>query len=222
MIANGLKTNKSLSGAFFASGVSNSKCQDGKEYLREKIELKKFIDCYNNFKVFYFSSFCAENPLSMYCCHKRQMEEYVVNNCSKFMVLRLPQVVGPVTNNTLVSFFVKKIVNEERIFVQRKAYRRLIDVEDVARICQMAGDPQIENKVMSCGPSTLMSVEEIIIEIAHVLNVKPIYEFVDSGDNQNVNVSEFVKFIGKEDHIFDLDYQKRILKKYVQLISNKL
>ena len=66
---------------FYAAGVSNSGCQDEREYLRERARLNAAMDgCRTGERLVYFSSCSIEDPASRdsaYVQHKIRMENLV-------------------------------------------------------------------------------------------------------------------------------------------------
>lgn len=222
MIAKAFAGSNNLEGGVFASGVSDSKCNSEREYIRESDALIRFINNHRDYKIYYFSSFCVENSKSMYCIHKKQMEEVVMKNCAKFCILRLPQVVGLSTNDTLVRFIVKKLLRSERLIIKKGALRRLIDVSDVVRVCEIIGSKLDDSLMLNLGPEKSLGVEIIVREIAKILNITPTYTLVDGGDKQSSSVLEAIEMLGMNDIIFKENYQIEVLTKYVPEIANQL
>jgi UDP-2-acetamido-2,6-beta-L-arabino-hexul-4-ose reductase len=216
------KYENGLSSHFFAAGVSNSQCSNKEDYRREFRELSEFVKKIGGEKIIYYSSFVAVSGDSMYAEHKRNMERFLLEEISSCNILRLPQVVGVVNNSTLVSFFVKKILSEEGIVIQEKAKRRLISIEDVARLSVAISKKPYSNLAINIGPIYSMSAYEIAIKISEILNQEIKILFKDGGDEQNASLEDFVKIMGGDDIIFDKEYQKSVLHKYVPLIKKMI
>ena len=81
----------------FASGVSNSNCQDIKQFEREKDLLVKTLTNNKNKKFVYFSS-CAlsaeEYPKNDYYKHKQNMENIIKRYSDNYYIFRAPQLFG--------------------------------------------------------------------------------------------------------------------------------
>ena len=120
----------------YASGVSDSRCTDEKEFNREKQLLSSTLLQYISPKAFIYFSTCSVYDPDMagspYVLHKKRMEELILNH-PKGYVIRMPQLVGHnAPPNTLVTHLVSKIRQGETIEVWSGAYHNLIDVKDSA------------------------------------------------------------------------------------------
>lgn len=216
MLAKEIEMNGKSDGAFFASGVSNSICVDLSEFNREISLLKNFINAQKGNKLIYFSSFSVLTDKSSYADHKRNIENLIKQSCDNYLIVRLPQVVGITKNNTLVNFFVKNILEDKKVIIQRNATRRLIGVKDVIRIIDLLITKfTVEPKTINIGPKSIMSVKEIVDIISFEMGKEPVYELVDNGSPQNVKLDEIMSIIPKTDKLRNEDYQLNLLKEYV-------
>jgi len=139
VVGNGLLANtfKSYSDnedvIIFASGVSNSGCVDPEQFKRESNLVAKYKTSKKLFV--YFSTSSIEDPFlkgSLYIKHKLEIEFYVKDNFKRYLIVRLPNVVGKTKNpNTLINFVYNCVQREEKINIQLKASRYLIDVADI-------------------------------------------------------------------------------------------
>jgi hypothetical protein len=110
---------------FFASGVSNSKETDEKEYDREKALLLSQNDWR---RVVYFSSLGIFDDNSRYYQHKREMEE-LVKGFSKYCIIRIGNISWGKNPNTLINYF-KNCVAEGKPFQIQDVYRYIVDEEE--------------------------------------------------------------------------------------------
>ena len=114
----------------FASGVSNSGCVDVEQFKRELNLVSKYKTSKNLFV--YFSTSSIEDPFlkgSLYIKHKLEIEFYIKANFQRYLIVRLPNVVGKTKNpNTLINFVYNCVQCEDKIEIQLKASRYLIDV----------------------------------------------------------------------------------------------
>ena len=117
----------------FASGVSNSGCVDSEQFKRE-LDLVSMYQPSENLFV-YFSTSSIEDPFlkgSLYIKHKLEIEFYIKSNFQRYLIVRLPNVVGKTKNpNTLINFVYNCVQRKEKMDIQLKASRYLIDVADI-------------------------------------------------------------------------------------------
>jgi len=140
MIAKAFKEFKNNSSEYiiFASGVSSSKTEDKQEFIREQQLLEMTLDKYQDKFFIYFSSCSLLNEKlknDKYHQHKLNMENIIKKKISKYLICRLPNVVGKDNNkNTLIAYLVKNILNNRPINVWSGAVRNIIDIDDVVKI----------------------------------------------------------------------------------------
>ena len=212
MIAQAFLKSASNNCIFFCSGVSNSKETSRAEFIRE-IEL--FNKTIKNKTVIYFSSYIAESIATPYALHKKNMENIIENTCDKYLIIRLPSVVGLTKNNTLISYFTKMILNNKVIKIEKDARRHLIDVEDVVRITDYLISNNCHNKSISIGSKSNISPLELIRLISNELNINQIkYELCDGGTNQYSNINFIESILPKKDAIMHKSYNDKLIKKY--------
>ena len=91
-----------------ASGVSNSGESRHSEFSRERRLILDTIAAHSDSTIVYFSTTSLLSKIQTpYVNHKIEMEQLVGSMAKSFYIFRLPQVVGLVRNNTLVSYFVQ-------------------------------------------------------------------------------------------------------------------
>ena len=220
MIAQAFLKSTSNNCIFFCSGVSNSKETNRAEFIRE-IEL--FNSTIKNKTFIYFSSYIAESTETPYALHKKNMENIIENTCDKYLIIRLPSVVGITKNNTLISYFIKMILNNKVIKIEKDARRHLIDVEDVVRITDYLISNDCYNKSISIGSKSSISPLELIRLISNELNMNQIkYELCDGGTNQYSNLNIIESILPKKDAIMHKSYNKKLIKKYSKDIKSLL
>jgi nucleoside-diphosphate-sugar epimerase len=199
----------------FASGVSNSKETDSKEFNREKELLEKSINL-NKSKLFVYFSTCSIEDLSQrtsfYIKHKINMENIVKNKCSNYHIFRLPQVVGISKSPTIINFFVDSICNNKSLIIYEKATRNLISVEDVFKISKII----IENKYYLNSTINIATPFNIpVIKIANILgkllNKQINCEIINLGIEQKIDISD-LESIGID---FVDSYVEKILESYL-------
>lgn len=115
----------------FASGVSNSNEYRESEFTRE-FELLKSIHN-EDYYIVYFSTVSVLDSSkfdSKYIKHKLQIEAFVKSNFNKYLILRLPNVIGDGGNKSnLINLLKNNLVQKRQIVVHSKASRYFLDVE---------------------------------------------------------------------------------------------
>ncbi|WP_417228681.1 hypothetical protein [Amphritea sp.] len=208
----------------FASGVSNSSEARVREFQRERELLEKVVEENPDSEIIYFSSTSIlMNKSNAYSEHKKNMEALLVNKAKDFYIFRLPQVVGVVLNNTLVSYLVRSCMERRCLDVHGNAVRNLIDIDDVVRIVQLV----VNERLGACSIQTLASASNVpvpylVTEISGLLNVPCEINTHPKGDDQTVSIDFLRKYLDDADPILDDDYWKAVLRKYVPLLKSRI
>lgn len=87
---------------FFASGVSNSKQEDEKEYEREVVLLMKQP---KDQHLVYFSSLCIYYSQTRYAQHKSQIERLIKGSFQTYTIVRLGNITWGRNPNTIINYF---------------------------------------------------------------------------------------------------------------------
>ena len=204
------------------AGVSNSSETRAAEFQREIELVTAAIEQHKELRVVYFST-CSVNQAvyTPYIDQKRAMEKRVSSLAAEWCIYRLPQVVGVVNNSTLISYIVRSILQNNTLKIQLNAGRRLIDIDDVVRVCgRLLNANQGVNTVQNIAPYHAASVVQIVERIAFGLGKEPQYEGIDAGESYEVDIRSLIDFMGAEDVIFTEDYWCRVLDKYIPLLKS--
>lgn len=174
----------------FASGVSNSKSENSVDYNRE-LELIKSYSNFNGLLV-YFSTCSIYDPVlknSVYIKHKILVEDYIRSTHKKFLIVRLPNVVGAGTNPfTLTNFIHNSILSDKKIVIQTRSARYLIHIDDVvAAVSAVISKGSDLNQIANLVLYEKYFVVDILKEFENYLNKKAFVELVDEGASYNVN-----------------------------------
>jgi len=218
--SNYVKEVDELNVCLYAAGVSNSQIQS--KDLLEK-EKKKIINFSKNFdekkKLVYFSTCSIDDPLrnkSLYRRNKIDIEDIIKKKFKKFLIIRLPEVVGKSDNNlTLTNFLYNKIKKKEKFEVWSKAKRNLIDIDDaVALTINYLKNEKMKN-IINVANSISFSILEIVKEFEILSKVKANYSLVDKGDiSWSIDVSSIAQEIKYCKIMFNKNYLRALLKKY--------
>lgn len=239
MIAKGLEgTDSKMSNVLiFASGVSNSLCADQKEYDREyEMLCKSILECkVNNQKIVYFSSAGAvygdyeavkdeQSPLfpqTMYGKYKVLAESVIINSGIEYLILRLPNVVGPKQNkNQLFSALVLQAIKGE-VHLYKNAGRDFIDVDDVCDILMQLLEKKINNQIIIVASGWCTPITHVFSEIQLVTKTNAIINFVDKGERQVFSTKKLQNLL--PDMIkFKPNYYRELIHKYVPIIRSEI
>lgn len=206
----------------FASGVSFSRETNDSVFCREIDLLNSVIKNYGDKKIIYFSTCSIEDPVllgNQYIAHKRQieslLEEYQRTSGLQYYIFRLPQVVGNTKNETIISFFKKKIMQGETISIWAKSTRNLIDVDDVFKIVDYCITRKLfENSVVNIATPFYLSPLQIVLYLEKIMNKKALYKIIDEGASYHIDISKITPHIISSGVFFDKEYPFRVLQKY--------
>jgi len=204
---------------YFASGVSNSSCVNLAEFQREELMLSKTINSIGNFVTLVYFSTCSiydiQNGVSAYVKHKQRMEGLVAR-CSKFLIIRLPQVVGYSNNRfTLTNYIRDSIMHGRRMKIQRGAIRNIIDVADVVRLVGLiVNDGKFLNSTVNIANPHSISVVEIVTLMEKVIHKRALCDYIEAGSGFPIDIS-LIEHYSKELSIdFDNNYVEKVLFRY--------
>lgn len=123
-IASVLTDNKNMT--YFACGVSNSLCEDQKEFNREKeLLLKQPITN----RLVYFSSLSIFYKDSPYTQHKRHMEALVMAFFPQYCIIRLGNLTFDQNENTIINYL-RNAIKYDKPYKVEDTCRYVIDKEE--------------------------------------------------------------------------------------------
>lgn len=204
-----------------ASGVSNSRETRREPFERERALIEGLLEAFRDRHVLYFST-CSilGSTHSDYIQHKLEMEQLIARGATKFSVFRLPQVVGVVSNSTIISEFVRRLGAGSRIPIYARARRSLIDIRDVVRIVEVLLPKQeVANKVTNVSSAECVSVLDILSCVSNILGIDPMIDFLDGGDAQQIDISVMQRHLCPDDVVLSPGYWREVLRHYVPKIA---
>ena len=217
-LAQAFKNNKFSRTVIFASGVSNSSCQEEREFQREEILLLSTLQEHKDKKFIYFSS-CALSAdgyeLNEYYLHKKKMENLIRNNSDNYYIFRIPQLFGClIEHKTLINFIYKSIMNNNEFKVYNEAYRYVIEIEDVVKLVELYCSFSKSCTVFDLANPYRYRVLDIVKLFEKLLNKKAKYTIIEKEDKYILELSAEEEFISKFDlNIgFGKDYLEKKLK----------
>jgi len=203
----------------FASGVSNSKCDDDLAYKREYDLLSNAIMQNPGKHLVYFSTTSIFDPFetaSKYVRHKLELEQLIKEKAASFNIFRISNLVGHSNNkNTVINFYVGQIIQGTSFQLWQNATRNLIDVDDAFLIMQHILEHALfENEIVNIANPESYSTGSIIREIETFFKRKGIYEEVNRGTAFTIDISPIEPIIHQLGIHFDKAYLHKLLNKY--------
>lgn len=209
-IANAFIDKKLNDCLIFASGVSNSNCVDDIEFQREKELLCKFLNEYEDKKFVYFSS-CAlsseEYPKNRYYKHKVEMELLIQKFSKNYYIFRIPQLFGKFKkHNTIINYLYNNIVNNKQILIYDKAYRYVIEIEDLVALVMKYLEVSSSQVIVDLANPYRYSVMEIVNILEVITGKKSVYKIIKKDDSYYLNLDSLEEFIIKNN--LDIQFSK--------------
>jgi nucleoside-diphosphate-sugar epimerase len=219
-----------------ASGVADSRCTDPSAFQRERELVRELARraVAQDARLVYFSGAPvygpstgkhAESdrpaPVSPYGRHKLECEAMIASCGARYLVLRLPNVVGAVGNpNQLLPSLVAQVAAGQ-VVVRAGATRDLLDVDDVVRVVRALIRRGATDTIVNVASGVSTPVQELAEQIGAILGVSPTFAIVDGGDRQEFS-TVLVRSLLSDYPQFDADYPARILTRYVPSIYRAL
>ena len=207
-----------------ASGVSNSNEHLEAEFKREADTIETAMRAHPSSRVIYFST-CSvlQKTHTPYIRHKLEMESRVAAAASSFQIYRLPQVVGPTRNLTLVSYFVESVLLRRKVAVQRHAQRNLVDVGDVSRLIHQLVERDIGvNTTQSLAAAYSVHVIHVLQAIAEILDIEAQFDLVDAGESYDLPTAFMRQHFGPDDALMKPGYWQAVLRRHVPAMASKI
>jgi len=211
---------ETLDGAWvYAAGVSNSSCDDPREFERERQRLVQALAAAPAQSLFlYFSTCSVADPgarESAYVRHKLAMER-LIQKRDRHLVLRLPQLAGRTPNpHTLLNHFYARIVRSERFTIWRGATRNIIDVDDVARIVtDLVVTEGACGEIINVANPRNYAVAEIVRSIEQVTGHEAVFDIIERGTGYTIDIDRIRAALHRCGLGFPEDYLLQVIRKY--------
>lgn len=180
----------------FASGVSDSACTDESSFLREEQLLLKTIADNQGKCLVYFSScgVISQELLGVpYYRHKLKMEQIICSTHPKYLIFRLPQVIGKSRNNkTLVNNFFESVISGQKITLHRFSKRYFIDIDHVVLFVVHAYKGLVlKNKIINIACPIEYTALELLQVIETLTGLSANYHLEDGGSSYSLDTSMF-------------------------------
>lgn len=198
----------------FASGVSNSRECDTRQFEREYRLLVDALAGEAESFVYFSSCGVLSGETTPYMRHKRRMEELVRKRAGG-MVFRLPQVVGLTSNpTTLTNFLYARISRGEAFTVWKSARRSLIDVDDLVAICSSLIDEPPDANIVPVASGRSLHMLDLVSIFERVLGKRACYTVVEGGHDIVASGAICAARARRLGIRFDEGYEERLLRKY--------
>lgn len=217
MIANSFIDNRfnDLNYIIFASGVSKSNEKNKFSYDREKKLLSNFIK-YDKKLVYFSTTLVNSNKNSEYVNHKLEVESFIEQNFSNYLILRIPNVIGHNNKNQLFGFLYDSLINQNPITLFKNEYKWLMDVDDLYKVVNLLEN--FNKKKINIFFNNKILVEDLLLLIEDSVQKKfKIKDTIDSDFIDYSDNSEFLSIVGERESLFNIDV-KKILEKYIPKI----
>lgn len=205
----------------YASGVSNSSENSDENFQREISLLENCIKQNASNLIIYFST-CSVNDDSLkdtkYVQHKKSLEFYIQKNAQKFIIFRLPIVIGYTKNSfTLFNFLKEKLSSNQEVIIQKSAYRYLVGIEDISNVLTKVIDSgSFLNSIIDVSFSKSISVLEMANVMKKELQSNSDIKIIDGGGSYNIDDLQLHNFISSKKINFPERYNEEVLRKYLK------
>jgi len=221
MLAKAFQICDSCNILIFASGISDSKQVNPVQCIREENLLRSMIQNHEDKLLIYFSSCSIENSnlsCDPYHIHKLNMEKLISSESKEYLIFRLPNIIGPVSNNskTLLSFLVRNINAGCQIDIWSGSVRNLIDISDIVLISNYIIEHKLYiNEIVNIANPTNISILNLI-DIINIYFDKTLkYDFIETDSEYlNIKYGKIEKIINILNIKFDNSYIQNAMKKY--------
>lgn len=203
----------------YAAGVSNSNCDDTREFLRERRRVGEALSQYRHVDAFVYFGTCSSYDPEIsgrpYVRHKLAMEA-MVREHPRHLVLRLPQIAGKTPNpHTLLNYLYARISRSEAFNIWGGAKRNIIDVDDVVAIArQLIANGAVRNATVNIANPVNYSVPDIVEALSGVVGKRAIFEVVNRGSDYLIDTGAMQPALAGSGVEFGRDYLRRVIAKY--------
>jgi nucleoside-diphosphate-sugar epimerase len=220
LIANalrGFRDNQEI--LLFASGVSDSSESREEAFKREHNLIEDALKKYASLRFIYIST-CSiyDDSLkhSPYLQHKLAIEKKIQENHDNYLILRLPNMVGRGGNpKTMVNYFVHAIRNNQKIQIQKSAFRNLLDCDVLEPVLKAILNNTFHNEIINIANPVSYRVSDIVHTIEKHLNKKADIEWIEGGGEYDINLEKTGDILFSLRNDYGLNYLTEMLNKYI-------
>lgn len=149
---------------FFASGVSNSRCESLSEFARERELIEEVITMNaladKRRTIFYFTSIASSiDSRIKYFMHKVIMENILKQLCSRYVILRIGNLIGDTNPNTFINYIKNRQAQGLSVEI-RDEYKYMIDGQTLNMLCQTL---PLDQKIELTVATKIAKVKDLLI-----------------------------------------------------------
>jgi nucleoside-diphosphate-sugar epimerase len=225
-----------LNAIICASGVPESQCSDAFAFRRERVLLNDLTlrARARDTVLVYFSvapvygrstdlwvETAEAAPETPYGHHKLECEKLVADSGARYLVLRLPNVVGPGGNvHQLIPSLVAQVLGGS-VVTRISATRDLLDVEDLVSTVAALLRRGVCNRILNVASGVSTPVPRLVEVIAGVLGTSPSVVSIEGGDRQEFSLSN-IRDLLPDYPRFESDYPIHLLRRRVPVIARSV
>jgi nucleoside-diphosphate-sugar epimerase len=144
------------------------------------------------------------------------MEKLIKTSCKKYIIFRIPIVIGKSNNpHTLINTPLNQIRKGETLRVLKKAFRYVIDIDDIVEIATpIILNQKNHNSIWNMCFNNNTNIQEIITYIEDVIGIVAKKQYIDKGDKYIVPNDNFLQYLDSIGYKLPTDYINQTLKKY--------
>lgn len=160
-------------------------------------------------------------PETPYGHHKLGCERLVADSGARYLVLRLPNVVGPGGHpRQLIPSLVAQVLNGS-VVMRTDATRDLLDVDDLVIVVAALLRRGVCNSILNVASGVSTPVPRLVEVIAETLGTSPSVLSAEGGDSQEFSIAKVRDLLPGYPR-FELDYPVRVLGRRVPEIARAL
>lgn len=225
VIGNGVIANRFIDYSFqseyliFAGNVHDSVIRDENAIQEEEMAVRAALSGHPDATFIYFSSCSIHDPdlgCAPYVQHKLRLEKLIQNSAKRFLIFRLPQVLGlSNAKSSLVNYLVDAIYTQKPFELWQNAQKNLIDIDDVHEIVgEVLKRKTFLNKIINIASTHQTSVLQLVGDIEDFIGLSANYLLVRKGTNYDLDVSEIKPILSDLNIDFGENYVRTALNKY--------
>lgn len=203
----------------FAGSVNDSAMMDESRIHEEESAVRNALPTHGD-AIFVYFSICSISDQDVthtpYVQHKVRMEKFVQESAKKFLIFRLPQVMGlSDAKSSLVNDLVDAISNQKPFELWQNAQKNLIDIDDVHEIVGEVLRREIcLNKIINVASTHQTSVLQLVRDIEDFIGFSANYLLASKGTSYALDVSEIKPILSDLRIDFGEAYIRSSLNKY--------
>jgi nucleoside-diphosphate-sugar epimerase len=165
-------------------------------------------DASKNTTFIYFSSCAVSLEENEYYTHKKNMESLVKDHFDKYIIFRLPQIIGKSNNDkTLLNFLMNVINNNIYFKLQKNATRYFIGINDLVKIVEIIVNSKLyHNNTFNIVIPMKYTIFEIVQTIEIALEKKAAFDIIDGGTDYVIDTKFISKILKDNGFRYDKNY----------------